>query len=224
MAHGNNRGKETRIVVVHVNKMFRELLARRLSELGEFRVVSEAGSVKDARSVIADARPDIVLIGFSLPDGSGTDAAQELAKEYPEAKWIILASRLRVDNLAQAISVGVSGCVFETCSLEELVSSLREVADGGYAFDISVLVDAVRECARCGIPHDISECYQSISNLSPREQEILDLVSKGLTNKEIATAAYLSINTVKTHLRRIYQELGVNSRREIARSMNAQMH
>jgi DNA-binding NarL/FixJ family response regulator len=125
-----------------------------------------------------------------------------------------------VDNLAQAISAGVSGCVFETCSLEELVSSLREVAGGGYAFDTGILVDAVRECARCGIPHSFSECFQSISNLSPREQEILDLVSKGLTNKEIANAAYLSINTVKTHLRRIYHELGINSRREITRSMN----
>jgi DNA-binding NarL/FixJ family response regulator len=224
MAHGNNRGNEIRIIVVHISKIFRDLLTWRLSQVGDFKVVCEAGSVKDARSVIAKANPDVVLMGLTLPDGSGIDVAHELANECPSVKWILLASRLSADNLAIAISTGLSGCVFESCTVEDLVGALKEVAAGGYAYDTGVLVNIVRECAQRGMPHETSKYTQSNYHLSPRQQEILGLVSRGLTNKEIANAAYLSVNTVKTHLRRIYQELGVNSRREIMHDLNVSMN
>ncbi len=224
MANGNDRGNETRIVIVHISKILRDLLTWRLSQVAEFKVVSEAGSVKDARSVVAKANPDVVLMGLTLPDGSGIDVAHELAKECPNAKWLLLASRLSADNLALAIGTGLNGCVFESCTVEDLVGALRKVATGGYAYDTSVLVDIVRECARCGMPHETSKFSQSNYHLSPRQQEILSLVSRGLTNKEIANAAYLSVNTVKTHLRRIYQELGVNSRREIMHEFNVSVN
>ncbi|MHB9035318.1 MAG: LuxR C-terminal-related transcriptional regulator [Armatimonadota bacterium] len=217
MAQRLNRGEQTCIAVVHFSSMFRDLLARRLSDEEEFSVVGVASSVVETRLILTGATPNIVIMSLSLLDGSGIDLARELAQEYPDIAVIFLASHFSTENLALAVSVGARGYIFETCSLDYLLRALQEVAQGGYAFDTGVLVTTLRESVQHAISDESVERLDSVANLSPREQEILVLVSQGLTNKEIANAAYVSINTVKTHLRRIFQELGVSSRREITR-------
>jgi DNA-binding NarL/FixJ family response regulator len=194
--------------------MVREMLVHILSEQEIINVVGEAGTLAESRAAIARSHPDVVLLDIAFPDGSGTDFARELKEANPDVRLIFVTAMDQEETVLTAVSTGAEGYLARNSSCEQLVCAVKAIASGGFAFDSSVVAPILRRVAgseRSGLSssdHDLTE-------LSSREREIALLIRQGLSNKEIAGNLSVSINTVKTHLRRIYQHLGISSRREL---------
>jgi DNA-binding NarL/FixJ family response regulator len=197
--------------------MVREMLVRLLSSQDGIEVVGSAGTISEAKAIARETRPDLVLLGISLPDGSGVELAKDLKTRRPELKVVFLTAYDSEETALAAIDTGAEGYIGKRSSCEDLLNAVRSVASGGYAFDPSVVAPILRRVAKSQPLLGDTTSQPKSPCLSAREREIAVLVAKGMTNQEIAAATFVSVNTVKTHLRRIYQQLGISSRKELAR-------
>jgi DNA-binding NarL/FixJ family response regulator len=209
--HGN-----TSLVVVEDHKMVREMLCRMLMSQEGIDVVASAGTISEAESCVVDKHPDLVLVDVAMPDGSGIEWAQALKVRFPDIKVIFLTASETESTVLAAIDTGAEGYLVKSSSCEHLIEAIQSVASGECVYDPSVTGPILRRVAK-DTPAGNGVTRQRLTlGLSAREMEIALLVARGLTNQEIAGAMFVSVNTVKTHLRRIFQHLGITSRRELA--------
>ncbi len=207
--------ERTTIAIVEDHGMVRELLVRMLSSQDGFEVAGAVGSIAEATTVIEQGRPDVVLLDIVLPDGSGIEWARDLKMSHPEIKILFLTAYHEEEILLDAINAGAEGYMVKTSSCERLVDAVRAVASGEHVFDPSIAAPILERMAKIHYTFRDTASENQAKGLSAREREIAALASNGLTNKEIAKVTSVSVNTVKTHLRRIYQHLNVTSRREL---------
>lgn len=204
----------TTLTVIEDHGIVRELLVRMLSSHDGFKVSATAGSIAEARAVVESARPDVVLLDIVLPDGSGIEYARELKARYPDTKILFLTAFDQEDTLLAAINTGAEGYVVKSSSCDRLIDAIKAVISGQHVFDPAIAAPILERFARIHNTFGPSD-DSPFKRLSHREREIASLASNGLTNKEIAKAIGVSVNTVKTHLRRVFQHLDVTSRREL---------
>lgn len=166
----------------------------------EFKVVATAADGEEVVALYREHQPDIALLDLRMPKLDGIQATERVRAEFPDARIILLTSFDREEEIHQALKAGVAGYLLKESKLPELSEAIRTVFRGGKWFPKEIL-DLARE--RAALPE-----------LSKREVEVLDLVAKGLTNKEIAGVLGFSEDGAKHHLRKIYEKLGVNVRAE----------
>ena len=211
--------KPKTVLVVDDHIIFREGLISLFRSTTDFIVVGEAGSVGESIEKALEARPDIILMDFSLPDGTGLDATREILKELPECSIIFLTIYETDEHLLEAVRQGARGYLLKNVSSASLLTSLRALSDGEIAMSRRMLSRVVESTRTNG--HTVHR-VDLIEQLSSREKEILMEVQKGTSNKEIALRFSLSENTVKHHIHNILDKLGVENRRQasvIARQM-----
>jgi len=166
----------------------------------EFKVVATAADGEEAVALYQEHRPDIALLDLRMPKLDGIGATEKIRALFPDARVILLTSFDREEEIHRAVKAGVAGYLLKESKLPELSEAIRTVFRGGDWF-----------------PREIMELVKERSaqpELSKREVEVLDLVAKGLTNKEIAGVLGFSEDGAKSHLRKIYEKLGVNVRAE----------
>ena len=212
MVHSTTATKATTLLIVHRYRMIREMLTELLTGQEWVKAVQEVGSLADAKVTFAETNPSVVLLDVSMPDGASIEWARQIKQSDHQTRIVFLADRGDEDMALAAIAVGAEGYVAESSSCHSLLDSIRAVISGNYAFDPAVTASIIRRFAAA---RPASITFYDLGQLSAREREIADLVAKGFTNYEVAKAAFVSVNTVKTHLRRIYQRLGISSRREL---------
>ncbi|WAC20342.1 response regulator transcription factor [Luteolibacter sp. SL250] len=166
----------------------------------EFKVVATAGDGEEAVALFREHQPDIALLDLRMPKLDGIQATGRIRKEFPGARVILLTSFDREEEIHQAVKAGVAGYLLKESKLPELSEAIRTVFRGERWFPKEIL--------------DLAKERASLPELSKREVEVLDLVAKGLTNKEIAGVLGFSEDGAKHHLRKIYEKLGVNVRAE----------
>lgn len=206
------------ILVIDDHVLFRDGLVSLFQSTPEFHVVDQAGTVKEGVEKAFHHRPDIILMDFSLPDGTGLDATQVILDELPECKIIFLTVYETDENLLKAIHLGAKGYMLKNVSSSSLIASLRALAQGEIAMSRKMM-SRVLEFSRSKPANQASSL---VDKLSPREIDILFELQNGASNMEIAQQLYLSENTVKHHIHSILEKLGVENRRqagEIARQM-----
>lgn len=206
------------ILVVDDHVLFRDGLVSLFRSTPDFHVVDQAGTVKEGVEKAFHHKPDIILMDFSLPDGTGLDATRSILEELPDCKIIFLTVFETDDNLLAAIRLGAKGYMLKNVSSSSLISSLRALAQGEIAMSRKMM-SKVLEFSR-SMPMPPSN--DLIAKLSPREIDILCELQDGASNMEIARKFYLAENTVKHHIHSILEKLGVENRRqagEIARQM-----
>lgn len=206
------------VLVVDDHVLFRDGLISLFQSTNDFHVVDQAGSVKEAVEKAFHHKPDIILMDFSLPDGTGLDATQIILDELPECNIIFLTVYETDENLLKAIRLGAKGYMLKNVSSSSLLASLRSLAQGELAMSRKLMSRAL-EFSR-SMPVD--QASDLVAKLSPREIDVLCELQTGTSNMEIAQELYLSENTVKHHIRSILEKLGVENRRqagEIARHM-----
>lgn len=216
--------RATTVTVVEDHGMVRELLVRMFATESGFQVSGAAGSIAEAQALVESERPDLVVLDIVLPDGSGIEWARSLKSLHPEIKILFLTAFHEEDKLLEAINTGAEGYVVKTSSCERLLSAVRSVASGEHVFDPAIAAPILERMAKIRSTLGGGAMSTSFRNLSAREREIATLASSGLTNKEIAETVAVSVNTVKTHLRRIYQHLQVNSRRDLTNRLSATLN
>jgi DNA-binding NarL/FixJ family response regulator len=170
-----------------------------LSSVKDIRVVARGGSVAEARTILARADVDVLLLDIRLPDGNGLVLLSATANER-RCPVLVLSSFETPQYVSTALRFGARGFMLKTVPLEELVAAIRAVAGGGSAFTAQQLLDANARSIQ----------------LSGRERQIVRLVVGGRSNEEIAGEIGTSRKTVEAHLTHLYGRLGIASRVELA--------
>ena len=191
-----------RLFLVDDHEVVREGLKRMLARCHDVIVVGEAGRGAEALRLIPLSRPDVVLLDLSLPDMQGLEVLESLPATAGPPFVLVLTVHDDEDLVIGAARAGAKGYVLKHTSLDDLAEAIRCVAAGGHYFGPEV-VGALVEGGRRA---------QSKALLTGREQDVLQLLSAGLTNRDIGERLFLSPDTVKTHLGNIYRKLGVEGR------------
>lgn len=198
------------ILVVDDHVLFRDGLVSLFQSTQDFYVVDQAGTVSEGIEKAFLHKPDIILMDFSLPDGTGLDATQAILDEIPECKIIFLTVFETDENLIRAIRLGAKGYMLKNVSSSSLLSSLRALANGEIAMSRKMMSRVVEFSRAMPFHHS----QDLLAKLSPRETDILYELQNGASNAQIAQQLYLSENTVKHHIHSILEKLGVENRRQ----------
>jgi DNA-binding NarL/FixJ family response regulator len=203
------------ILIVDDHVLFREGLISAFRSAPDFKVVGEAGSVYEGLLLVRQLVPDIVLMDFNLPDGTGLDATSAILGEFPQIKIVFLTIYETDENLFAAIRLGASGFLLKNIASENLISSLRALKRDELALSRKFSSRVIKAFSKANQPTSISrEEIERI--LSTRELDILRELESGASNQEIAQHLYISENTVKHHIGNVLEKLGVDNRRQAA--------
>ncbi len=201
-----------RVAVVDDHPLFREGVAHTLERSNTVRIVGQGETADDAIRIAQTENPDIMLLDVSMP-GSGLKAADTIARACPNIKIVMLTVSESEDHVHQALASGARGYILKGTSGNELVSTLRLIARGEHyvtpTLAARVLVTAQRS-PRTAAPDE------PFPELTRREEQILDRVASGLTNREIAKSLQIGEKTVKHYMTSIMQKLRVRNRVEAA--------
>jgi two-component system response regulator DevR len=201
-----------RIIIVDDHEVVRLGLKTLLERSSRFEVVAEAKNAKEAVEQVHVHKPEIVLMDIRLPGASGISACQEIKEKYPEIEVIMLTSYAEDEMLFSAIKAGASGYVLKQIDSEGLVKSIEAVARGEAALDPAVTQRVFQEVRRAVKEEESA----SFADLSQQEKLVLQLVSEGRTNREIAEKLYLGEGTVRNYVSSILAKLNVSNRAEAA--------
>jgi DNA-binding NarL/FixJ family response regulator len=198
----------TKVALVEDSDQLRRQLKHMLSRAPGVRCVCDCGSAEEAFQKIPAAAPDVVLMDINLPGISGIGCAAKLKQQIPALQVIMLTVYEDGDSIFNALKAGACGYLLKRSSPTEILDAVTAVRQGG--------VPMTGEIARKVIMTFQSPVAGSeeMVTLSSREQEILELLSQGLLNKEIADKLSISYHTVKVHLKHVYDKLHVRSRAE----------
>jgi two-component system, NarL family, response regulator DevR len=197
-----------RILLVDDHEMVREGLKAMLQSEPDLEVVAETGLGRDVPALIDRTRPDIVLLDVRLPDMSGVDVCRQVTRSHPDVKVIMLTTFVDPDLVDECIDAGARGYLVKDVRGMSLKENVRAVSRGQAVLAPEVaggILDRVRDrrSAEAGPPA-----------LSQSQLAILGLMTRGFSNREIATEIHLSENTIKTHVQEIFRKLGVHNRVE----------
>lgn len=201
-----------RIILVDDHEVVRIGLKTLLDRHPDFDVVGEASSAREAIEKTSTLKPDVVVMDIRLPGTSGIDACEEIVKRYPDTKVLMLTSYAEDEMLFSAIRAGASGYVLKQIGSDDLVKALESVGSGEGLLDPAVTQRVFQEVRRAVREEEAS----AFANLSQQEKHVLQLVSEGKTNREIAKALFLGEGTVRNYVSSILSKLGVNNRAEAA--------
>lgn len=200
-----------KIIIVDDHVLFREGLAAIIRSESDIQVVGQAGTVAEAIQLVTTLRPDLVLMDFSLPDGTGAEATRAILKEYPQCKIVFLTMSEEDENLFSAIRSGAKGYLLKNMRPAKLVSTLRSVEQGESALSRSMTMRLMEELARTRETPPAGD-----PTLTRRELEVLRELAAGWSNQEIAERLFISENTVKYHVHSILDKLNLSDRRDAA--------
>ena len=198
-----------RLLLVDDHEIVRRGLAQLLEANHDLRVVAEAGTVADALAVdLTDV--DVAVLDVRLPDGSGVDLCRSLHESAPELACVMLTSFADHDALSASVLAGARGYVLKNVRGEDLVNSIRRVARGEMLLTTEQ-IERARERLRRQIAEELR-----LESLSAQEHKILELLSEGLSNREIAATMFLAEKTVKNYVSNLLAKLGFQRRTEAA--------
>jgi DNA-binding NarL/FixJ family response regulator len=206
-----NTNSPIRIVVVDDHILFRQGLVTIASSEPDIEVAGQAGTVAEAVEITHAIKPDIVLMDFGLPDGTGADATASILAEYPDCKIVFLTMSEEDEDLFAAIRSGAKGYLLKNIHPNKLIAALRSVYEGESALSRSMTLRLMQELARSDTPTRPRD--PQLAKLTPRELDVLKHLATGMTNQEIANLLYLSENTVKYHVHSILDKLELTDRR-----------
>jgi two-component system response regulator DevR len=198
-----------RLLLVDDHEIVRRGLRELLEAEGDLEVVAQAGSLDEAL-VLDISNVDVAVLDVRLPDGSGVDLCRQLRTLRPELGCLMLTSFADNEALNASVLAGARGYVLKNVRGDELITSIRRVANGEMLLTTDQ-VERARERLRRQITEDIR-----IESLSPQERRILDLLSEGLSNREIADVMFLAEKTVKNYVSNLLAKLGFQRRTEAA--------
>lgn len=207
--------KPVRIVVVDDHVILRDGIVSILDAQSDFEVVGAAGTIAGALEMAHEFRPDLILMDYGLPDGTGMEATKEILAQYPETNIVLLTVHEEDDLLFEAVRYGAKGYLLKNISAAEMLAKLRGLSQGDVAISAAQTRRILSEFARTSPAQPPVE--QDLSPLTDRELEVLQLIVRDASNREIAAELHISVHTVKNHVHNILDKLGVDNRRDAAK-------
>jgi DNA-binding NarL/FixJ family response regulator len=175
-------------------------------------VVGEAGSVAEAVAGIVASRPQVVLLDVHLPDGGGRAIIEQVHRQWPEAVFLALSVSDAADDVVAVIRAGARGYVTKTIDSAALVDAIQRVHDGDAVFSPRLAGFVLDAFSGQAPPASDLE----LDLLTAREQEVMRLIARGYTYREVATALHLSVKTIETHVSAVLRKLQLSNRKELS--------
>jgi DNA-binding NarL/FixJ family response regulator len=201
-----------RVVLVDDHAMFRSGVR---AELGsQVDVVAEAADVDSAVEVILRVVPDVVLLDVHLPGGGGAEVLRRVTSRVPEVSFLALSVSDAPEDVVAVIRGGARGYVTKTITGEQLVAAIRRVSGGDAVFSprlAGFVLDAFAGQV------EVAAVDEDLDRLTEREREVMRLIARGYAYKEVASALFISIKTVETHMSSVLRKLQLSSRHELTR-------
>lgn len=199
-----------RLLLVDDHLLFRKGLASLLAQEKDIEVVAEAGTGQEALEKISQHMPDVVLLDIFMPGSNGLELTRTIKQEFPYVKVVILTVSEEEHHLFEAIKAGAQGYLTKGISPGELVEMIRGINLGEAPISRKTAAKLLESYARQSREPSL------LSVLSKREREVLELVAKGLSNRQIGESLFISEQTVKNHLRNILEKLHLENRVQAA--------
>jgi len=207
-------GSKIRVLIVDDHGVMRAGLHALIDRHSDLEVVGEAADGGGAIEKVAELQPDVVVIDIGLPDMSGVDVIQRIRQTSRGVALVALTMHDDLPLVRAVLAAGGSGYVVKTAAADELVSAVRTAHSGGYHIS-ATLAGATLEEVLASAP--ASTLAAATHRLTPREQEVLELLAQGFTNQEIGGRLGLSAGTVGTHRFHIGEKMGLRTRADIIR-------
>ncbi len=216
MVDGGGAGGKLKLIIVDHHQLFRDCLASALAEQGRFDIVGKVSSGPEALDRLAQTRADLLLVALGATVGGVRGLIGEIEERFAPARVVLLGYDETEDEVLTCLEAGASGYLARSQSLPELCSALEAVARGETVCTPGVAHSLFARLARLGGERRRRDRLDYLT-LTARELEILNLVGDGLNNQEIAGRLFLSVHTVKNHVHKILETLGVHSRWDAVR-------
>jgi DNA-binding NarL/FixJ family response regulator len=213
-----------RVVLVDDHGVFRSGVRAEIAEFVD--IVAEAGSVAEAITVITAQRPDVVLLDVHLPDGSGAAVVAAVLPGLPQTRFLALSVSDAAEDVIAVIRSGARGYVTKTISGPDLLDAIRRVGADDVVFSprlAGFVLDAFRDGPAGGAGSGPATSDGSsgqddeLDQLSPREQEVLRLLARGYTYREIGSQLFISVKTVESHASKVLRKLQLSSRHQLTK-------
>ncbi len=204
-------GGKIRVVIANDHGLFREMLRLAMRREGSVKIVGEAANGRQTIDVISDLKPDIVLLDSTMPEMGGIEVLPAIREKKLKTKALMLTANKSETVIFKALKGGAKGYLSKNVSISDLIKAIQAVHKGelwverklmAKFFDKEAITKPIEE-GRARKPKMV---------LTPREKEILSILTTGCTNKEIAKALFISEKTVKSHLNSIFRKLNVTRR------------
>jgi DNA-binding NarL/FixJ family response regulator len=200
--------KPITISIVDDQSDLREKIAAFLDSMEGLRCLSSYASAKDALARLPEEKPDVILMDINLGGVSGLECVRLLKPKLPHSQVIMLTVFEDTEKIFTALTAGATGYLLKRMPLSKLSEAIHEVMDGGSPMSAPIAREVVRLLQKIPTPGDAN------AHLSPREREVLESLAAGRTYKQIGNEMGVTIHTVRSYIRRIYEKLHVQSRTE----------
>jgi DNA-binding NarL/FixJ family response regulator len=200
----------TRVLIADDDDLMRAGLIELLTADATIEIVGQAATGRQAIEQARRLVPDVVLMDVRMPDLDGIAATRELARAAPQVRVLILTTFEQDDYIFGALRAGASGFLVKRTRPEELIAAVHTIADGEALLSPSVTRRVIDRMAQQPTPELAGQA--KLETLTPREREVLELIARGLSNREIAAVIVVEESTVRTHIKRILMKLGLRDR------------
>jgi DNA-binding NarL/FixJ family response regulator len=205
----------TRVLVVDDHPMWRDAVARDLTEAG-FEVVATAGNGEEALRRAAAGRPDVAVVDLRLPTMTGVEVTRDLVRADPSVRVLVLSASGERDDVLAAVKAGATGYLVKSASREEFLAAVLSVSAGDAVFTPGLAGLVLGEFRRL-TEHPTGDSDPDVPRLTPREYEILRMVAKCRSYRQIAEELTLSHRTVQNHVQNTLRKLQLHNRVELVR-------
>jgi DNA-binding NarL/FixJ family response regulator len=213
---GSDMIKKKSVLVVDDHPLIREGLKVIIGRSSKFEVVGEAGAAAEGFRMAEELKPDLVLLDISLPDESGIELTRRIKRTSPGARILIVSMHSKIDYITEAFKAGATGYMVKESAAERLLTAMESVAAGERYLDSPVSHTVIEKLINP--PEKDTEITNgAYASLTSREQEIMGLLAKDHSAKEIAEKLFISPKTVENHRSNIMKKLGLHSPIELAR-------
>lgn len=206
----NDLSERKTVLLVDDHTLFRQGLKLLLDQNPLYEVVGEAATIAEACSLVGSSAPEITLMDIDLPGHNGIEGTGMILRQLPTSKVIIISMYAKIDYVIQSLQAGAVGYIVKDSTPDMLLSALSFVTQGHYYFDPTILREIVQFLIDIHVnaPAISDERY---GKLTPREQEVMRLVVKGLSTKAIGAKLFISPKTVENHRTKIMDKMGLYS-------------
>ena len=200
------------VVLIEDNRLLREGLEAMILAQQGFEILASSSDAESALRTVREARPDVVLVDFGLEDHDSLMLTATVRAEVPEARVIVMGILPLQEDVATFVQAGASGFIMKDASFEEFFTTIRAVAGGAEVLPPALTNTLFSQITRLGTGGNILESVR----LTGRERQVVELLGKGLSNKEIAARLQIAVHTVKSHVHNVLEKLALRSRLEVA--------
>jgi len=203
-----------RIIIIDRNKLAREALRILTLDRASFQLVGEAGNAADALALVKQEQPDVVLLDLDLAPDNGFDLLSAVLQVSPNSRVLVLTHVRDIEQHRQAMLRGAMGVLQKENGSDVLFRAIAKIDAGEIWYDRSKMGVLLRDLQNADAK-DVNPIATKIESLTPREHEVIGLVSTGLKNKQIGERLFISETTVRHHLTSVFEKLGLSSRLEL---------